>query len=83
MAASPEPAPIATSSRIVSAAEVPISGSIAPCKPGPPYTLTAAEVYAPIAMNPAWPIENSPVKPLIRFRLTARITLMPISTSTW
>jgi hypothetical protein len=28
-------------------------------------------------MNPACPMENCPVKPLIRFRLTARMMLIP------
>src|SRR5262245_25161643 len=34
-------------------------------------------------MNPACPIENWPVKPLIRLSETARITLIPHSMSTW
>jgi len=29
-------------------------------------------------MNPAWPSENCPVKPVIRFRLTASTMLMQI-----
>jgi hypothetical protein len=37
-----------------------------------------AHVYAPIDINPAWPSENWPVKPVIRLRLTARIMLMQI-----
>ncbi|OPZ63435.1 MAG: hypothetical protein BWY85_01700 [Firmicutes bacterium ADurb.Bin506] len=36
-----------------------------------------AHVYAPTAMKPACPRENNPVKPKIRFMLTARIALMP------
>ena len=31
-----------------------------------------------MAMKPAWPSENCPVKPVIRFRLTARMMLMQI-----
>jgi len=33
-------------------------------------------------MKPAWPIENWPVNPLMRFSDTARITLIPHSIST-
>ncbi len=34
-------------------------------------------------MKPAWPMENCPVKPLIRFRLTARMMLIPARHTTW
>ena len=44
---------------------------------------TRAAVYPPIAMKPACPIENWPVKPLMRFRLTARMMLIPARQSTW
>ena len=36
----------------------------------------------PTAMKPAWPRLNWPVWPLMRFRLTARMMLMPISMAT-
>ena len=41
--------------------------------------------YAPTAMKPMCPIENCPVKPLIRLRETARMMLMPaiFQRSTW
>ena len=46
---------------------------------GRPYaTVTYAAVYPPTAMKPACPIENCPASPLIRFRLTASVMLMPI-----
>ena len=35
-----------------------------------------------MAMKPIWPSENTPVKPLARARLTARITFMPMSMTT-
>ena len=31
-----------------------------------------------MAMNPTWPREKTPVKPLDRFRLTTRMMLMPM-----
>src|SRR5689334_2688036 len=34
-------------------------------------------MYAPIAMKPAWPIENCPVIPFTTFSETARMTLTP------
>ena len=39
-----------------------------------------AQKYAPMDMKPACPRENWPVKPVIRFRLTARMMLMPMVT---
>ena len=39
--------------------------------------VSSAQVYAPTAMKPACPSENSPVKPKIRFMLTASMALMP------
>ena len=39
-----------------------------------------APTYAPIAMKPACPIENCPVKPLIRLRRPRAITSMPMAT---
>jgi len=32
-----------------------------------------ADMYAPRAMKPIWPSENTPVKPLVRFSETVRI----------
>ncbi len=34
-----------------------------------------------MAMKPAWPMENCPVKPLIRLSETAKMTLMKINIS--
>ena len=41
-------------------------------------TVMAAAVYAPTAQNPAWPMENIPAMPLIKFRPSAKITYTPI-----
>jgi hypothetical protein len=35
-------------------------------------------LYAPIAMNPIWPSEKTPVRPLDKFRPTTRIILIPM-----
>ncbi len=34
-------------------------------------------MYAPTAMNPAWPIENWPVMPFTMFSETARMMFTP------
>src|SRR5436190_2857419 len=39
-------------------------------------------MYAPTAMNPAWPRLNWPLNPLMSCRLTARMMLNPISITT-
>ena len=36
-----------------------------------------AEPYAPSDMKPAWPMQNCPVNPFTRFRLTVIMMLMP------
>ena len=48
----------------------------------PSLNVNIAEVYAPTAMNPAWPMENWPVKPFTRFKETASTILMPMSIKT-
>ena len=58
-----------------------------PSQPGRSGRFTAFSVtgsvrieaaYAPMAMKPTCPRENTPVKPLERLRLTTRITLIPM-----
>ena len=39
--------------------------------------LSFPAVYAPTAMNPAWPMENCPVILFTMFRDTARMTFTP------
>src|SRR5262249_37164408 len=49
-------------------------------QPLPTCSENMAEVYAPIAMKPACPMENCPVKPLMRLSDTASTMLIPHST---
>src|SRR6185369_78356 len=43
-----------------------------------------AAPYAPTAMKPAWPTENSPMYPFTRFRLVVRMMLTPtLTSSSW
>jgi CheY-like chemotaxis protein len=49
---------------------------------GPAKRVSALELYAPTAMNPAWPSENWPVWPFTRFKLVARMMLIPTKTRT-
>jgi hypothetical protein len=45
-------------------------------------TVRSEVVYAPTAMNPACPQENSPIYPLTRFRLEDIMILTPTNMST-
>ena len=40
--------------------------------------VSRALIYAPTAIKPACPTENSPIYPLIRFRLIVRMILIPM-----
>ncbi len=49
----------------------------------PSLSVNIADVYAPTAMKPAWPIENCPVNPFTRLSDTASTMLMPTSMRIW
>ncbi len=71
--ASPVTAIDATSARVKTSWSETASGRKASCTSAKP-SVTFAAVYAPTAMNPAWPSENWPVKPFTTLSETARTT---------
>ena len=42
-----------------------------------------AETYPPMAMKPAWPMENWPVRPFTRLSETARMMAIPMWLMFW